>query len=118
MSKEHRRIKRERKTIKVMIDIYCRDHHNARYNLCPECQELLDYAMKRLEKCPFRENKPTCANCTIHCYKPEMREKVRAVMRYAGPRMMRPHPILSLFHFIDGRRETPEMPKRKQSKSK
>jgi hypothetical protein len=108
MGKEPRRISRERKTIRVMIGIYCRDQHASKGELCADCGALLAYAFKRLEHCPFKLEKPTCANCTIHCYKPEMREKVRNVMRYSGPRMTRPHPVLSLFHFIDGRRKTPE----------
>ena len=117
MGKEQRRLKRERKTIKAMTDLFCHDHHQTRDSLCLDCGALLAYAFKRLERCPFKEGKPTCANCTIHCYKPEMQEKVRAAMRYSGPRMGRPHPVLSLFHFIDGRRETPELSK-KRSKSK
>ncbi len=28
--------------------------------------------------------KTFCANCKVHCYKPEMREKIRAVMRFFG----------------------------------
>jgi hypothetical protein len=34
-----------------------------------------------------------------------MKEKIRAVMRYAGPLMIYRHPILALFHFIDGFRK-------------
>jgi hypothetical protein len=29
-----------------------------------------------------------------------MRERIRQVMRYAGPRMLFNHPILSVFHLI------------------
>ena len=102
----HRRIERERKTIAAMSKIYCRDHHGLpRGSLCSACQELLDYAYFRLEKCPYQENKPTCANCPIHCYKPEMRERVRAMMRYAGPRMLLRHPILAVAHLLDGRKK-------------
>jgi hypothetical protein len=36
-----------------------------------------------------------------------MREKVRGVMRYSGPRMTFRHPVLALFHFIDGLRRKP-----------
>lgn len=111
MSKEHRRIKRERRTIEAMIGIYCHNQHGTRDGLCSECDALLDYAFERLDRCPFQEDKPTCANCPIHCYKPEMRKKVRTVMRYAGPRMVWPHPVLSLFHFIDGQRQAPERSK-------
>jgi hypothetical protein len=30
-----------------------------------------------------------------------MREQVRQVMRYAGPRMMFLHPVLTLLHYLD-----------------
>jgi predicted amidophosphoribosyltransferase len=100
-------MQREARTIEAMLRIYCRDRHESQEALCAECHELLDYANLRLEKCPYQENKTTCAKCPIHCYKSDMREQVRSVMRYAGPRMLYRHPILTLFHFLDGRREEP-----------
>ena len=93
-----------------MIAIYCRAHHGTAGEFCPECRELADYALARLDRCPFGADKPTCGNCPIHCYKPAMKAKARSVMRYAGPRMMLRHPILALRHWIDGlrRRERPQ----------
>mgnify|MGYP005620163717 CR=1 FL=1 len=90
----------EGKTLEVMIEIFCRAHHGGREELCPDCSELLDYALKRVEKCPFGENKPRCSDCTVHCYKPEMREKIRTVMKYSGPRMMYKHPVLTSVHYL------------------
>jgi predicted amidophosphoribosyltransferase len=95
-----------------MITIYCRGHHGTRRGLCPECQELLDYAIARLDRCPFQTGKTTCADCSVHCYRPAEREMIRAVMRYAGPRMLFRHPILTLFHFIDSLRKEPVRPGR------
>ena len=111
-TKIHPRMKRERQTIEYMIDIYCRNHHHAKGELCSECRELLEYARFRLKNCPFQENKTTCGNCPIHCYKPKMREKVRDVMRYSGPRMIRHHPLLAIGHMVDGLRKEPG-PKKK-----
>ena len=91
----------------AMVRIYCKAHHDERSGrgeLCRECSELLDYARMRLERCPFGAEKPTCAKCSVHCYKPAMRERIRAVMRYAGPRMIPRHPVLALRHLLDGRR--------------
>lgn len=101
MSQQNDRLKRERHTIKVMLGIYCRRHHRYRKTLCPECQTLLNYALQRMEKCPFQDAKPTCAKCSIHCYKARQREQVRQVMRYAGPRMTIHHPFLALRHYVD-----------------
>ena len=64
----------------------------------------MDYADERLDACPFGQGKPACSDCLIHCYKKEMREQVRTVMRHAGPRMTYRHPYLALMHFVDGRR--------------
>ncbi|MFH1215443.1 MAG: nitrous oxide-stimulated promoter family protein [Pseudomonadota bacterium] len=102
-----RRIQREAKTIEVMIRVYCRHHHDGKAALCDDCRELLDYARKRLRKCPFQQGKTTCGNCAVHCYKPIMREKIRQVMRYVGPRMMLHHPFLALMHMLDGLRKKP-----------
>ena len=108
----HPRMRREEKTIAAMIALYCRDHHAAVDGLCSECDTLLAYARKRLEHCPYQERKPTCAKCLIHCYKPEMREKVQAVMRYAGPRMLLRHPLLAVLHLVDGWKKAPSASKR------
>lgn len=96
------RLERERRTIHAMIQLYCRANHAAADDLCPECQALFDYASQRIEKCPFQADKPTCASCPIHCYNPAMREQVRQVMRFSGPRMIFRHPVLALLHAIDG----------------
>jgi Nitrous oxide-stimulated promoter len=103
---------RELTTIGVMVRMYCRDHHGTGGALCNECRALMDYATRRLERCVFGDDKPTCANCTVHCYTKEMRERIRDVMRYAGPRMLLRHPWLGITHLIDGRRPAPELPKK------
>jgi predicted amidophosphoribosyltransferase len=104
-----RRINREQKTISAMMRIYCRDHHPGTDRLCADCTALLDYAHRRLDTCPFQEDKPACNLCEVHCYSAVMRERVRTVMRYAGPRMLWPHPILSLYHLLDRRRHAPTL---------
>ena len=109
----HPRMKRERKTVESMIGIYCRGQHKTEGGLCHECRELAEYAHMRLQNCPFQENKTTCGNCPIHCYKPVMREKIRDVMQYAGPCMIRYHPLLAIGHMIDGLRKEPG-PKKKR----
>jgi hypothetical protein len=96
------RLKRERETVQAMIRLYCRDHHPITAALCPECQQLSDYALLRLEKCPYQAEKPTCNQCPVHCYQPEKRTRMREVMRYAGPHMLTHHPLLALFHLLDG----------------
>lgn len=95
-----RRLKREEKTVRAMIALYCRGKHGQA--LCAECETLWQYAKGRVERCPFREKKPTCLNCRVHCYEPEMRERIRAVMRYSGPRSLWYHPLLALLHLFDG----------------
>ncbi|GAB6167187.1 hypothetical protein JCM19992_31870 [Thermostilla marina] len=119
-----RRLQREKKTVQAMIRLYCRDHHrssneSAAGNLCDACAELLEYAFCRIDRCPFGGEKPTCANCPIHCYRPQMRESIRAVMRYAGPRMLGRHPYLALMHLlVDGRRRPPEKPPKRAEENR
>jgi hypothetical protein len=98
----HPRITREARTIEAMIRLYCRAQHGGDGALCATCAGLLDYAHARLEKCPFQEDKTTCLKCPVHCYKADMRKEVRAVMRYAGPRMLYRHPVLAILHLLDG----------------
>ena len=102
---------RELKTIQVMLRLYCREHHDGKRDaLCAGCGELLQYATRRLERCVFGDAKPTCANCAVHCYSADMRERIRVVMRWAGPRMLLRYPILGIRHLLDGRRPVPALP--------
>lgn len=95
---------REKRIVGEMIRLYCRKNHRTE-ELCDECKSLLEYAKQRSEKCPFMEAKTFCSNCKVHCYKPEMREKIRKVMRFSGPRMIFYHPILALRHVIESRKK-------------
>jgi hypothetical protein len=104
-----KRLNHEWKTVEAMVKIHCRDHHGSNVTLCAECLGLLDYTNVRLERCRFGTEKPTCANCPVHCYQKTRREQIKAVMCYAGPRMMWEHPVMSLRHWLDGFRKAPEV---------
>ena len=95
---------REKETVSLMIAIYCRKKHGSK-QLCPECAALDAYAKMRSDKCPFMETKTFCSNCKVHCYKKDMREKIREVMRFSGPRMIFHHPIMAIRHVIESKKE-------------
>lgn len=93
---EVKRIK-EKELIACMVKLYCKGMKHGE-PLCTECQELLAYAHKKIDRCPFMETKTFCSSCKVHCYSAEKREEIRKVMRYAGPRLLTVHPILALKH--------------------
>ncbi|MBD5257833.1 MAG: nitrous oxide-stimulated promoter family protein [Barnesiella sp.] len=96
-----RRIIREQTTVATMIRMYCHGHHHpSDPGLCRECSELLDYAINRLSRCPHGDGKPTCRNCTIHCYSPSMRVRISKVMRWSGKRMIFRHPLVAIRHML------------------
>ncbi|WP_211364110.1 nitrous oxide-stimulated promoter family protein [Propionivibrio limicola] len=110
---------REQRTIAAMLRMYCHAHgHGADHDLCPDCARLLDYATRRLERCIFGDAKPTCANCLVHCYSADLREQMRIVMRWTGPRMLKRHPILGILHLLDGRRPSIRLPEKPQKSQK
>lgn len=82
-----------------MIGLYCRKTHKFQ-GLCPECAALIVYSEKKIAKCVWKDDKPVCTNCSIHCFNIGMREKIRRVMRYSGPRMILIHPFLAIEHLI------------------
>lgn len=120
------RIADEKKVVALMIRMYCRRHfrqqgrtaitdrtdrtgdtnqadnssRTATSPLCPECAALLNYALRRLDSCRFGNGKPSCRKCPVHCYRKDMRERIRTVMRWAGPRMMLHHPIAATKHLL------------------
>lgn len=95
------RIEREKKTIKLMIEIFCRKNHRTKGSLCEECSELLEYADKRLTLCKFGDEKSTCSRCKVHCYKRDMKEKIKKVMKFSGPRLLIYNPIELIRHMLN-----------------
>jgi len=93
------RIDREKRIVGAMIRIYCRGMGHGE-TLCEECSGLLDYSASRLGSCRFGEGKPFCSKCKVHCYKKGMRDRIREVMRYSGPRMVFKYPLVAMRHFL------------------
>ena len=105
----------EAQIVSQMIAIYCRGNHADRPRgecapvvrigrrdvaLCSECAELQAYACARILRCPRMDSKTFCSVCPVHCYKPDMRERIRTVMRWSGPRMLRYRPVKAMQHAI------------------
>ena len=100
---------REKRIVSEMIALYCHRKHGTKGRICDDCAALDAYARVRSDKCPFMETKTFCSNCKVHCYKPDMREKIREVMRFSGPRMLTVHPVLAIKHVIESKREKRRM---------
>jgi hypothetical protein len=101
--------RREKIIVSQMIHLYCRKKHHCKTGLCPDCEKIHAYAMARSDACPFMETKTFCSNCKVHCYKPEMREKIREIMRFSGPRMIFHHPMMAIRHVIESSKEKRKM---------
>lgn len=91
--------KKEKEIVALMISIYCKKNHHVT-ELCHSCKQLMDYSFLKIDNCPFTEDKSFCSNCAIHCYDQHMREKIRAVMKFSGPKMIFYHPIMAINHMI------------------
>lgn len=109
---------REKALVSEMIALYCRKQHRGKSGLCSECAALDAYARQRSDKCPFMETKTFCSNCKVHCYEHadpkiggEMREKIRVVMRYSGPRMIFHHPVAAIRHVVETKKEKKRLEK-------
>ena len=109
MQNVNRKRQREKLLVSQMIALYCRKKHKHKGGLCPACLALDQYARQRSDRCPFMETKPFCSNCAVHCYKPDMRQKIREVMRYSGPRTLLSHPITVIRHMVETKKEKRRM---------
>ncbi|MBC6712985.1 nitrous oxide-stimulated promoter family protein [Treponema sp. Marseille-Q3903] len=97
--------KKEEYIVTQMIAIYCKKNHRELYDrrtkkLCPECEQIAKYSVERSEHCPHIKEKTFCSNCTTHCYSPQMRDKIKKIMRFSGPRIIFYHPVLAIWHLI------------------
>ena len=93
---------KEKQTVSRMIEIYCHGKHKTDHGmLCKECRELQEYALARIAHCPHMSTKTFCSKCTTKCYVPLMKERIREVMRYAGPRMLLYSPLMVIRHVLE-----------------
>lgn len=110
-----RKEKKDLQVLALFTAVYCRAHqHEAmaelknlpsqlqrlqRYRYCRECLDFLHYAIERRLHCPL-DDKPSCKHCSIHCYRPGHREKVREIMRFSGQRLIRRGRLDLLWHYL------------------
>lgn len=91
----------EKKILGQMISLYCRKNHKSnKASLCDDCSQLFDYAKGRIDNCPYITSKSFCSNCASPCYKSPMREKIKSIMRFSGPRMLFVNPVVAIKHLI------------------
>ena len=104
-----RRREREQRTISQMVALYCVGNHGranrteisfSGERICPDCKAIDEYCVRRTERCRSMAHKTSCEACGNHCYAPAERERIRAIMRYAGPRMMLHHPVAAVRHLL------------------
>lgn len=100
---------REMRVVSQMVALYCAAHHDANVrthtahcgeSVCVACAQADAYAVARTQGCRKMDQKVTCEACENHCYKPSERERIREIMRYAGPRMMKKHPVAAIRHVL------------------
>ncbi len=106
--------KQEKEVVSLMIKIYCNKKHYTKEAICEDCRQLDEYAKLRSDNCPFMETKTFCSNCKVHCYKPEMRQRIREVMRFSGPRMIFYHPVMAVQHVLATKREMRKLKREKE----
>ncbi len=97
---EKEKQEKEKTLVTNMIIMYCKGNRHGSNAPCSECTELIDYANDRTDNCPVMETKTFCSKCTVHCYNPEMREKIKTVMRYSGPRLLFHNPVMAVKYVI------------------
>lgn len=116
LKKTEKKRRKEQLVVAEMITLYCQKKHRngQKTELCPECQKLCEYAQARSEHCPFMEQKTFCSNCRVHCYQPDMRECIRKVMIFSGPRMLFYHPQMALWHLISSKQEKYRLRKKQE----
>ncbi|MBL8027147.1 MAG: nitrous oxide-stimulated promoter family protein [Fibrobacteres bacterium] len=93
------RQKRELVTITIMVTMYCKAKHR-KGALCSNCRELLDFSIERIHACKIKSSGVVCSSCKVHCFPDSLREHIKAVMRFSGPRMIIGHPVLAVRHFL------------------
>ncbi len=105
-----RKIDYEKKMVFYMIKLYCMHNHKEYHkiynktfgskSICKECEDVYNYACERTSKCRFISTKTFCSACTSHCYKKDMKEKIKKIMFFSGKRMIFHNPAVALKHIF------------------
>lgn len=95
----------EKKTVGGMIVRFCKKKHGQKGAPCASCRELIAYTAAQSDLCPYMETKTFCSNCKTPCYRPDMRERIREVMRYSGPRMIFYDPVMAVKYLKEKNKE-------------
>lgn len=86
------------KNLELFFNYFCEHKHpsiekkvllikdDAQLNLCPECEELFNYAHHKLSNCEL-DPKPKCRECEDKCYSNVDWKKMATVMKYSGMRL-------------------------------
>ena len=97
----------EKEIFAEMVLLYCHHHGHARDDVhksapepCSNCREIIDYGIHRINVCKFGDAKKFCSQCTVHCFRPDMRSAVQQIMRFSGPRMIFHHPGMVIKHLM------------------
>ena len=101
---ENKRLK-ELKTVRKMIEIYCKGQHRRKSgDLCESCAELMHLCRSKGRAMPTYGRKKHFVPCAKHTvmHRP-IGNELKEVMRYSGPRMLWIHPIMTIRHILLGK---------------
>ena len=92
------KIDKDRRVLEAMGSIYCQGNHSDAQKdeggMCPEVPHDHRADAFRAASCPYG-HEGNCQDCK-HTVSAAMLTRIRAIMRYAAPRMMVRHPIMVL----------------------
>ncbi len=90
---------KDRRTLQAIGRIYCQGNHAERgkdvAGMCSECGAAIEQTLARAEACPHG-HEGNCQDCATPCQRGEAQERIKAIMRYAAPRMLVRHPLMTL----------------------
>lgn len=96
---------REKKMISQMIALYCHRNHHTRGAPLSRVRGAERLRPRPLRALPVHGDEDLLRQLPRARYKPDMREKIRAVMRFSGPRMIFYHPVAAIRHVVETKRE-------------
>ena len=90
MSKKNKEsVEKDFNILKRFVTTHCHYQHGTKKeSICAECEDLIQYAKKKLENCPY-DPKPKCKDCKTHCYKEIYQNRVKEAMSVAGAQFMK-----------------------------
>ena len=106
---------REKRTVALMIRLYCRKKHGTKKIFVPNAKHFRSMRCSAVINAPLWKPRPFALTAVCIVTSRKCVKKIREVMRFSGPRMILHHPVMAVRHVIESKKEKKRLEKENEN---